>query len=263
VTDERPLETGWLADTPVDDTLLRRFLFSQGEVNDVTARATGGRVERTDDVFLADSGTPVPYLNQALLARPVGRADDPVLDVVDTFFADVGHATTLLSIWPTLDLSPRGWTLGGHPVLVARAPGPVEHQPPADVEVRPAATADDRRAAERIVVDGYPMPEAADMAPGALFPAALADLGLTVRLGLLEGSPVAVGNVHVGHGVTNLCLAATLPAARRRGVWESLVWARVGEAPELPALAYTSDFSRPGFLRMGFLPITRFTLWVR
>ena len=31
--------------------------------------------------------------------------------------------------------------------------------------------------------------------------------------------------------------------------------------PELPAVAYTSDDSRPGFVRMGFLPITRFTLW--
>jgi hypothetical protein len=46
-------------------------------------------------------------------------------------------------------------------------------------------------------------------------------------------------------------------------VWEALVWARVADAPELPAIAYTSDYSRPGFVRMGFLPITRFTLWYR
>ncbi len=26
-------------------------------------------------------------------------------------------------------------------------------------------------------------------------------------------------------------------------------------------IAFTSDYSRPGFLRMGFLPVTRFTLW--
>lgn len=61
----------------------------------------------------------------------------------------------------------------------------------------------------------------------------------------------------------NLCLGATLPAARRRGVWEALVWARVGDAPDLPAVAYTSDDSRPDFLRMGSLPLARFTLWVR
>lgn len=43
VTTERPLETGWLPDTPVDDTLLRQFIFSQAEVNELTARAAGGR----------------------------------------------------------------------------------------------------------------------------------------------------------------------------------------------------------------------------
>jgi hypothetical protein len=63
--------------------------------------------------------------------------------------------------------------------------------------------------------------------------------------------------------LVNLCLAATLPSARRRGAWASLVWARVDDARELPAAAFTSDDSRPGFIRMGFLPITRFTLWLR
>jgi hypothetical protein len=46
-------------------------------------------------------------------------------------------------------------------------------------------------------------------------------------------------------------------------VWEALVWARVGSAPDLPAVAYTSDDSRPGFRRMGFLVVSRFTLWAR
>ena len=36
-----------------------------------------------------------------------------------------------------------------------------------------------------------------------------------------------------------------------------------GDAPDLPAVAFTSDYSRPGFERMGFLVIMRFTLWWR
>lgn len=262
VTTARPLESGWLPDTPVDDSLLRQFLFNQAEVNQITALAGGGRADRTDDVFLADTTTPVPYLNQALLARPLQGPDDPVLDVVDRFFARAGHPVTLLSIWPTPDLRPDGWSLVGHPAMVARAPAPVVHDVPPDVEVR-VATARDQATAERVLVDGYPLPEAADLRPGSLFPAALAERGITVRIGELEGDPVGVGNVHVGQGVVNLCLAATLPRARRRGVWQSLVWARVAEDPGLPAVAYTSDDSRPGFLRMGFLAVTRFTLWAR
>jgi len=79
----------------------------------------------------------------------------------------------------------------------------------------------------------------------------------------VEGTPAAIGSSHVAYGVVNLCLAATLPTARRRGAWESLVWARIDDGPGLPAAAFSSDDSRPGFLRMGFLPVTRFTLWLR
>lgn len=124
---ERPLEDGWLPDTPVGDTLLRQFVHNQGELNAAVARALGGRAGAGPDVFLADAASPVLYFNQAIPARPLRGAEDGVLDEVEAFFA-----------------------------------------------------------------------------------------------------------------------AGKSPAA-----------------PDLPAVAFTSDYSRPGFLRMGFLPITRFTMWAR
>jgi len=42
----------------------------------------------------------------------------------------------------------------------------------------------------------------------------------------------------------------------------ALVLDRCGDEPDLPAAAFTSDDSRPGFVRLGFLPILRCTLWV-
>lgn len=262
-TPTRPLENGWLPDTPVEDTLLRRFVHNQGELNAVVARALGGRAGTSRDVFLADATSPVPYFNQAILARPLQGVDDPALDEAESFFAEGRSPATLLSIWPTPDLSARGWSLVGHPAFVARGPVPQDVPPRAGVEVRPVAGAGDLGVAERIIVDGYPMPEAAGSPPGAVLPAAVLDTGLVVRLGLCDGEPVAVGNSFVAHGLVNLCLGVTLPAGRRRGVWEALVRARVNDAPDLPAVAYTSGYSRPGFLRMGFLPVTRFTLWAR
>ena len=92
--------------------------------------------------------------------------------------------------------------------------------------MRVAVSDDDRAAAERVTIEGYPMPEVGDLPVHALYPSMLHERGITVRLGLLDGEPAGVGNVHVGHGVVNLCLGATMPAARRRGVWQSLVWAR-------------------------------------
>ena len=90
----------------------------------------------------------------------------------------------------------------------------------------------------------------------------LVGVPVTQRVGYLDGSPVATGASLVGHGVVNLCLASTLPEARRRGVWQAMVNARCADAPDLPAVAFTSDYSQPGFVRMGFLPVQRFTLWV-
>lgn len=255
------LETGWLPSTVVEDNLLRQFVHSQAVVNSITATAVGGRTDRNDDVFLADTGGPVPYLNQAILTRPLTGVDDPVLATVGSFFGDA--RATLLSVWPTPDLSSEGWSLVGHPAMVLRSPGAVVHQRATGVDVRVASAPEDFATAERVAVEGYPFEEAQSLPSGSLFPPTLNGTGLVVRLGLLGGEPVAVGNVVVAHGLVNLCLGATLPAARRRGVWEALVWARVNEAPDLPAVAYTSDYSRPGFLRMGFLPITRFTLWLR
>ena len=232
-------------------------------MNATVARALGGRVQDGPEVFLADAGSRVPYFNQAILGRPVLSADDGVLDEAEAFFAAGTSAAMLLSIWPTPDLTPRGWTLVGHPAFVARGPGPAGSGPRPGVEVRVAAGADDLAVAERVAIEGYPMPEADGGGPGSLLPAALLGTGLRVRLGLCDGEPVALGNSYVAHGVVNLCLGATMPAGRRRGVWQALVWARVNDAPELPAVAFTSDDSRPGFLRMGFLAFTRFTLWAR
>ncbi|HUQ40293.1 MAG TPA: hypothetical protein VM030_09070, partial [Acidimicrobiales bacterium] len=65
------------------------------------------------------------------------------------------------------------------------------------------------------------------------------------------------------HGCVNLCGAATLPQARRTGAWGALVRERVGDAPDLAAVAFTSDYSRPGFEHLGFVSVLRFTMWMR
>ena len=253
------METGWLPDTPSDDTVLRSFLLNQADFNDVVATVAGGRVERDGEVVCCDSGSVVPFLNQTVALRPL---DDALVERIDVFHRAGAHGATLLSPWPTPDLSSRGWLLMGHPAFVVRAPGPVAASPAPGVEVRSVAGEADLGVFEQVLAEGYPMPMAQGAPAGSVIPRASLDRGVKLRLGLLDDVPVAAGTSFAERGVVNLCAAATLPAARRRGVWEALVWARVADAPELPAVAYTSDYSRPGFQRMGFLPITRFTLWL-
>jgi hypothetical protein len=258
------LVTGWGAHEPIDDSVLRRFVFNQADV--VRAMASGPTVRRhaDDDVVIVDSGGPVAYNNMAVLLRPVTNIDDPVLGRVEDFFAEASdRLRLLLSVWPLPDLSARGWQLGGHPMFVVRPPGPVTASTRDGVEVRDVTTVDDLRALERIAIDGYPIDEAKGSPPGSAFPDALLATDVRLRLGLVDGEPVSAAAAFDAHGVVNLCFAATLDAGRRRGVWSALVWARVDQAPEQPSVAFTSDDSRPGFVKMGFLPMTRFTLYAR
>ncbi len=197
----RPLETGWLADTPVDDNVVRQFVCNQGELNAVIARASGGRVERSHSVLLADAGGSVPYYNQAVLSRPLGGENDPVLGEIDAFYRQAGdRPVTLLSMWPTPDLTPRGWMLVGHPAFVVRGPFPFSHEPAKGVEVREVRSAEDLAVTERIAIEGYPMEEAAGQPVGTVMAPALLDEPVLFRNGLLDGVPVATAGSHVSHG---------------------------------------------------------------
>jgi hypothetical protein len=220
---DRPLETGWLPDTPVDDNLVRQFLLSQAAV-DAAYTDLGGRHDETEDLFLADTGGPIPFLNQSILRRPLRGGDDPALDVAEAF-APTDRPSVLLSAWPTPDLASRGWTLVGHPAVVLRAPGPVPDDavwgPSPGVTITEASSAADIAVAERILVEGFGIPS--DSPIGAALPAGLLDHGLRVRIASVDGAPAAVGIVRVGHGIVNLCGGAALPAARRRGAWR---WGR-------------------------------------
>ena len=147
-------------------------MFNQADVLRAMAGGPAGRQASDDDVVMVDSGGPVPYNNMAVLLRPVTSAADPVLDRVADFYADAARPTSslLLSVWPLPDLGARGWQLGGHPMFVVRAPGPVTATARDGVEVREVTTVDDLHTLERVAVEGYPIDEAKDAPPGTLFP---------------------------------------------------------------------------------------------
>jgi hypothetical protein len=74
------LTAGWEPDTPVDDTLLRRFVFAMAETWEPVVRAMGGRVLRRAEFALVDYGRPAGLGNAVTLLRPLPPAPGPVLD---------------------------------------------------------------------------------------------------------------------------------------------------------------------------------------
>jgi hypothetical protein len=266
VTDEH-LTDGWEPDLPVADTLLRRFLFNLAAFHEVPVAAAGGRVLRRDHLTAADLGRPAAMHNAATLLRPLpfDRASE-TLDEVEGFFDGHGSGEAYLwSAWPTPDLRPRGWVLEGHPPLLLRTPGaaPVPPVPPG-LRVERVAAVDALRDWERVAVDGFPYRELQPYRPGTLLhERVLADGRLRLWVGYEDDRPVCVGSLFVAEGVATFSLGVTLAEARRRGYWAAMAAVRLVEEPGLPAVGVFSDMSRPSAEAIGFLPLTRFTLWHR
>ena len=68
------LETGWFADTPIDDTLTRQFVIADGEWMESCTLAAGQAMLRTDDFVAVDDHSPDLLLNTGILLRPITPA---------------------------------------------------------------------------------------------------------------------------------------------------------------------------------------------
>jgi hypothetical protein len=264
--DAEPLTTGWEPDLPVEDTLLRRYLFHWASYCAAIVQAGGGAVTWTDDFAAADLRRPSGYYSSATMLRPWGHDADRVLDRIDEFFADGWGEVLLWSAWPTPDLRERGWNLEGHPPLLVRPPATMLPPPDApEVDVRriedPATLAE----WERVVVEGYPIPTLEGAAPGTLAaPSLLDDERLAFWLGRDEaGRAVSVGTSYVDHGIASFALGVTRPEARRRGHWLRHAVERLEHSPDLWMTGVFSDYSRPGAESIGFVPVLRLALWTR
>ncbi len=270
VYSEAGLQTGWEPDTPVDDTLLRRYLLNLAESHAAPGRALGGRTLRRDDLAATDLGRPTGFmLNTVVLLRPLDDAgSQEALDELDAFYAAGGGTGTvaLVSAWPTPDLRSRGWQLAGHPPLLLRPPaGPVDTTGPQRLSIVEVDGPERLEHWCRVTVDGYPFDELQPYQPGSLLDErVLGDHRLRLWVGYEGDTPVCTGALFVEHGLGQLWLATTLPGVRGRGYYRAMAARRIAAAGDVPLAAVFSDLSRPAAERqLGFLPLMRFTLWVR
>jgi hypothetical protein len=260
------LTNGWEPDTPLGDSLLRRYLFCWAQQCETFAISAGGRAVHTPAFAAADLRGPGGWFNSATLLQPLEPATTGrVLDDIEAFFAEGTGEALLWSAWPTADLRARGWHLEGHPPLLIRPPAHIAGVPnPPAVELSPVAGASELREWERVAVEGYPLPELLPFRPGRLAdPRLLGDDRLQLTVGREGDEAVSAGALFSDAGIGCFALGVTKPHARRRGHWLAHAVHRLNAAPDVWMAGVFSDDSRPPAERIGFVPILRFTLWAR
>jgi hypothetical protein len=255
------LTTGWEPDLPPEDTLVRQAVLVHASWPVAVAGAAGRprrSAARWAGGWIGDRGA---LTNPVILTQPMRRAEDVLEEINALFPLDVPYL--LLSPWPTPDLREFGFALIGHPPLMVRFPGlpaPPRWWPG---EVREIRDPTELTVAERVLVEGYPMPELDPLTPGDLLGPTLLQTATRIWLAWLDGAPVAVAAAHSAAGVTLVEYVATLPAARGRGAGAAVTWAATLADPDRPAVLIASDDGRPVYARMGYLAVERWTAWLR
>ena len=254
------LTDGWEPDLPADDTLVRQAVLVHASWPLDLATALHRPRRRTDHWAGAHLGGRGALTNAVVLLQPL--ADPDVLGEVDEIVPP-SVPYFLLSAWPTPDLTGQGLALLGHPPLMVRFPSPGGIPEPEGVEVREVTNAADLAVAERVLVDGYPMPDLEPLSPGDLLAPGILGGPTRVWLAYADEEPAAVAAAHVHAGLVLVEYVAALPSARGRGAGASVAWAATLADPSLPAVLVASDDGRPVYEHMGYVAIERWTAWLR
>ncbi len=252
------LATGWEPDAPAHDTLVRNYLATLVDRLAMLARNGAGRSEIDDDVFLVDLDSAYVFDNTVVVRRPLG--DEAIRRVIERAgrFFPTDRSWTLFSSTPVGDLRGAGLELVGHPPLMYRPAGGRASTPPPGLEIRRVRTGTDLADFERTIVTAYPLPEgSAVVAPGVL------ETGFRAWVGYVDGSPVATAGSHTAHGLTEVEWVSTLAGQRGRGIGSAMAWQATNADPDVDAVLVATDEGRPVYASLGYVAVTRFTMWLR
>jgi hypothetical protein len=254
------LTTGWEPGVPPSDTLVRRAVLVHASWAISVADSLGrplGRTDRWAAGYLGETGA---LTNPVIVLQPLDEAGfAEVLTEVGELIPP--HVTYfLVSPFATPDLTRHGLALVGHPPLMVRFPGGEAPDLAPGVELREVSTAEDLAVAERVLVEGYPMPDAA---PGSVFAPSVIDGPTRVWLAYVDGEPSATAAAHLAGDAVLVEYVAALSTARGRGAGAAVTWAATLADPALPAVLVASDDGRPLYERMGYQALERWTVWLR
>jgi hypothetical protein len=263
------LSAGWEPETPVSDSLLRRFLVNWTLSLEAHGLPLGGRSLWRDDLAAVDLGRPAGIVNVATLLAPLfSEGVDEVAAALDDFYrfstGETSGTVVLFSPWPTPDLRPHGWTIAFYGPLMLRPVGGELPPPPPGLRIEEVQSEESLRAFEVATIRGFPLNELEGQGPGAAFsPEILSDERTRLWLGREDDRPVSIAATFVEAGINHVTLVATVPEARRRGYGAALTWRATLADAALPAMLIATDEGRPVYEQIGYMTLFRFTIWSR
>jgi ribosomal protein S18 acetylase RimI-like enzyme len=260
------LESGYGPGAPPGDNLLNDFVQGEAAAFIELARARGELVYEDAEFALAltDGGSPTPFGNVAVLRRPLSDAEWPeAAHRMHAFYGEqAGGPFMTFSGWPTPDVRTLGFGAIGHPPLMVRMPASIIAPDPDGFAIRPVTDAETAEQFEQVMIAGYPVPELEAGARGVIIGTNLDAAPRWLHyVGLLDDRPVATGSAFVDDHHVHVEFIATLPDCRGQGVGAAITAAATRADPTLPALLIASDLGQPVYRRLGYVSVSRFTLW--
>jgi hypothetical protein len=256
------LTTGWEPDCPPADSLVRQAVLVHASWATELAQRAGRPWHRDGEWAGGWVSDRAVFANWVVLLQPVADVAGLAERVNRLFPATVPFL--VFSAWPSPDLTAAGWALVGHPPLMLRPPGaPPAGAVRASVEVREVRDGGQLALAERVLVDGYPMPELQPVHAGALFDVRVLEGPTRAWLAWDGEQPVACAVAHHAAGVTLVECVAALPAARGRGAGAAVTWAATASEPESAAVLIASDDGQPVYERLGYLRLVRWSVYAQ
>ncbi|TDD16931.1 hypothetical protein E1218_28795, partial [Kribbella turkmenica] len=197
--EDETLATGWEPDLPAADSLVRQAVLAHASWATDPARRAGKPWYDGDTWaggFLGDRG---PLTNWVVQKQPVDPAE-VIADVARELPNNLPYL--YVSAWPTRDLREHGLALVGHPPLMVRFPEAATTPPVTDLEIRQVTDEAGLADAERVLIEGYPLPELQPVEPGILYHATLLDSRSTIWVGYDGDVPLATATAHDAAGLT-------------------------------------------------------------
>jgi GNAT superfamily N-acetyltransferase len=257
------LTTGWEPSVDPQDSLVRGAVLAHASWAVAQARALGRSWRDEPSWAGGKSGDRGAMTNLVVLKQPLVDLADVVAQVDELF--GPGVPFLFVSPWPTPDLRPLRLNLVGHPPLMLWLPPADDVPASTGLDVRWVSDAAGLADAERVLVEGYPMPELQPFTPGGLYALALLGDGAT-RIAVAyddDGAPAATAAAHSANGMSLVEAVAVLPSARGRGAGAAVTAAATTAFAGQPAVLLASDDGQPVYQRLGYHRIERWTVWLR